>query len=178
MGSDARPAGTPPIVEDPASGTASATADERDPKFWIALSTEQVQDLVAQEAEHRGDRRGLLWVVLALSDVGIRVSMEELASDERYQSGRVSHSVVQSLVVLGGFTLGEARGINSLARELGMSVSTVWRYVNTWKALCVLEERKDRRYQVATRWTRELPKTAKRCSVSKVSPCADAEQVG
>jgi hypothetical protein len=168
MGPDARPTGKPPIVEDSTSGTASATAGgERDPKFWLALSPGQVQDLVQQEAASRGGSRGLMWVVLALNDVGERISMEELASDERYQSGRVSQSTIISLVVLGAFASGKARGVKSLADELGISASTTWRYLNTWKTLCVLEERKDRRYQLATRWTRELPKTARASSADR-----------
>lgn len=67
MGSDARPAGTPPTVGDSASEIASATSGGRDPRFWLELSSGQVQDLAVQEAESRGGGRGLLWVVLALN---------------------------------------------------------------------------------------------------------------
>jgi DNA-binding IclR family transcriptional regulator len=47
-----------------------------------------------------------------------------------------------------------------------MGTTTVWRYLKTWVAVGVLEERKDRRYQLAGRW-RELPKTTRRCSAGE-----------
>jgi hypothetical protein len=132
----------------------------------LEVSAGQVQDLVVQAARRDGGR-GLLWVVLALEGVGERIGMEELARDERYRSERVSRSTIISLVVLGAFALGEAFGVNSLADGLGMSVATTWRYVNTWVEVGVLEEHKNRRYQLAARWRRELPKTTRRRAASR-----------
>lgn len=166
VGPDVRPVETPSIGEDKDSGIVSATTGGCDTQYVLELSAGQVQDLVWQAARRDGGR-GLLWVVLALEGVGERIGMEELGRDERYQSGRVSHSTIISLVVLGPFGSGDALSVKSLADELNMSVATVWRYVNTWVELGVLEELKNRRYQLAKRWQRELPKTTRRRRASR-----------
>ena len=163
VGPDLRHAATPPIGGDKVS---TVTTGEPDVRYVLELSAGQVQGLV-QMASRRDGGRGLLWVVLALEGVGERIGMEELARDERYQSGRVSRSTIISLVVLGAFALGEIHGVKGLADELGMSVATTWRYVNTWVEVGVLGERKDRRYQLAGRWQRELPKTSPRRAASR-----------
>ncbi|MGC2374893.1 MAG: hypothetical protein WA484_13555 [Solirubrobacteraceae bacterium] len=115
-----------------------------------------------QEAASRGAGRGLLGVLFALDGLGERIDLEELMRDERYHDKRISQSVIRSLLVLSAFVLGDAHSLNDLAEELGMGNTTLWRYLKTWVAVRVLEERKDRRYQLAVRWRRELPK----CSFS------------
>lgn len=167
MGPDARPAKAPSMVDGTAPRIAVATSDEADKQFWIALSHGQVQELVQQEAANRGGGRGLLGVVLALNGVGERIDLDELMRDERYHDRRISQSVIRSLLVVSAFASGEAHGVNSLAEELSIGTTTIWRYLKTWVALGVLEERKDRRYQLAIRWRRELPKTTRRRSAGK-----------
>lgn len=157
--SDARPANAPSTV-------APMTA-EGETGFWVALSDAQVQELVQQEAVSRGAGRGLLGVLLAVNGVGERIDLEELMRDERYHDRRISQSVIRSLLVLSAFALGEVHGLNSLATELSMGTSTLWRYLKTWVVVGVLEERKDRRYQLAVRWRRELPKRTSRRSGTK-----------
>jgi hypothetical protein len=115
--------------------------------------------LVQQETTLRGSGgRGLFQVFLALEGVGERISMQELVHDKRYRNGRVSQLVILGVLVLGTFVLGEARGVKSLAVELGMTTTTTWRYPKTSEELGVLEERKDRRYQIARRWIGHLDK--------------------
>jgi hypothetical protein len=155
---DVRPVETPPNAAETASEIASATTGERDTKYVLELSAGQFQDLVQQEAASRGGGRGLLWAILALNGVGERINMDELARDERYQNGRISRSTIISLVVLGAFASGEEHGVKRLADELSISVATTWRYVNTWVVDGVLEEHKNRRYQLARRWQCELSK--------------------
>ena len=70
--------------------------------------------------------------------------------------------MILSLLVLSTFVLGDAHGLNNLGEELGMGNTTLWRYLKTWVAVGVLEDRKDRRYQLAVRWRRELHKTTRR----------------
>lgn len=111
--------------------------------------------------------RGLLGVLLAVNGVGERMSLDDLMLDERYRDRRISQSVILSLLVLGAFALGEAHSLNKLAAELGMANSTLWRYLKTWVAVGVLEERDDRRYQLAVRWRDELPRTIRRRSTAK-----------
>jgi hypothetical protein len=162
VGSDVRPAGAPPLVQEAGSGVVSVGVDERDERFWVALSEGQVRDLVQREAVSRGGGGGLLGVVLALDGVGERIGMEELVRDERYHSSKISHSAIHCLAVLGAFALGDVYGVKSLAGELGMSPSTTWRYLKTGLVLGVLEEREDRRYQLAERWMGELSRTTRR----------------
>lgn len=144
-------------VERTASRALAPIADKTDGQFWLALSDEQVQELVQQEAVSRGAGRGLLSVLLALNGVGKRIDLEELMRDERCHDRRISQSVIRSLLVLSAFSLDEVHGLNNLAGELSMGTTTLWRYLKTWVAVGVLEERKDRRYQLARRWRRELP---------------------
>jgi IclR-like helix-turn-helix domain-containing protein len=139
-------------------------AGEPEERFWLALSDGQVQDLVLQEAMSRGAGRGLVGVLLALSGVGRRIDLEELMRDERYHDRRISQSVIRGLLVLSAFSSGEVHGLNSLAARLGMGSTTLWRYLKTWVVVGVLEERKDRRYQLARHWERELPRTVDRGS--------------
>jgi AraC-like DNA-binding protein len=160
MEPDARPAEAPSTVEATAPTIAAATADETDKQFWLALSHGQVQDLMRQEAANRGGGQGLFGVLLALNGVGERMDVDELTHDQRYQDRRISQSVIRSLLVLSAFASGEAYGVNSLAEELHISATTTWRYLKTWVALGVLEERKDRRYQLARRWMGELSQIA------------------
>ena len=164
---DARPAEAPTMVEGTASRTTAPMVGEADERFWLALSDGQVQDLVLQEAVSRGAGRGLVGVLLALSGVGRRIDLEELMRDERYHDRRISQSVIRGLLVLSAFASGEVHGLNSLAAELGMGTTTLWRYLKTWVAVGFLEERKDRRYQLARRWRRELPMTTGRGSTGK-----------
>jgi hypothetical protein len=105
----------------------------------------------------RGGGRGLLGVVLALNGVGERFDLDELTRDQEYHDQRVSQSVIRSLLVLSAFASGDAYGVNSLSARLGMVTTTTWRYLKTWAALGVLEEREDRRYQLARRWIGYLP---------------------
>jgi len=142
--------------------TTAPVAGEAEERFWLALSDRQVQDLVLQEAVSRGAGRGLVGVLLALSGAGKRIDLEELMRDERFHDRRISQSVIRSLLVLSAFSSGQAHGLNSLAAEIGMGNTTLWRYLKTWVAVGVLEERKDRRYQVAKRWRLEPSKTARR----------------
>ena len=155
------------MVDGTAPRIAVATSDEADDQFWIALSHGQVQELVQQEAVNRGGGRGLLGVVLALNGVGGRLGLEELTRDQRYHDRRISQSVIRSLLVLSSFASGEAHGVNSLAEELRIGTTTIWRYLKTWVALGVLEERKDRRYQLAKRWMSQVPQTAGRGAVGR-----------
>jgi DNA-binding IclR family transcriptional regulator len=102
-----------------------------------------------------------LGVVLALNGVGKPTRLEDLARDPCYRNRRISQSVVRSLLVLSAFASGAAFGVNSLAEELGIGSTTLWRYLKTWAELGVLEEREDRRYQIARHWMVYLPKTAR-----------------
>jgi hypothetical protein len=104
------------------------------------------------ERQEQSDGRGLFRVVLALEGLGERTSIAELAHNELYQSGQISQSTIDSLVVLAAFVLGEARRVTSTAVELGMSITTTWRYIKRWVAVGVLEERGDRHHQLARRW--------------------------
>lgn len=152
MGSEPRSADVSSRVTNMSSEAASVKVAERDGVFWLGLSRGQVQDLMLQESASRGGGRGLFRVILALNGGSERIGVDELARDECYQGGRVSQSVILGLVVLGAFALGEVHGVNALAVDLGMSATTTWRYLKTWEALGVLEERRDRRYQIARRW--------------------------
>lgn len=149
-------------------GIAEATADEADKQFWLALSHGQVRELIQQEAASRGGGPGLLGVLLALDGIGERIDLDELARDELYHNRRVSRSVIRGLLVLSAFASGEAHGVNSLAKELGMGTTTIWRYLKTWVALGVLEERKDRRYKLAERWIGRLSETDRRRTVGRM----------
>jgi biotin operon repressor len=164
---DARPAEAPSIAEGTAPRTTAPRAGETDERFWLALSDGQVQDLVLQEAASRGAGRGLVGVLLTLSGIGRRVDLEELMRDERYHDRRISQSVIRGLLVLGAFASGEAHGLNDLAAELGMGRTTLWRYLRTWVAAGALEERQDRRYQLARRWRQELSIKVPRRAVRK-----------
>ena len=164
MGVDARPAEAPPIAEAPVSeGTApggvAKKAEEGDKQFWLALSHRQVQELVQQEAASRGGGRGLLGVVLALNGASAPIDLDELTRDQRYHDRRISQSVIRGLLVLSAFSSGDAHGVKNVAKQLGIGTTTTWRYLKTWVTLGVLEERKDRRYQLARRWIDELPQT-------------------
>ncbi len=133
------------------------TAEKSGPQFSLVLSYGQVQDLVQQEAASRKGGGGLLGVILALNGAGKPARLEHLAHDPVLRSRRLSQSVVRSLLVLSAFASGESHGVNSLAEELGIGSTTLWRYLRTWVALGVLEERDDRRYQLARRWESYLP---------------------
>ena len=154
MGTDVRPAETPSSGKGVGSefATPAATADDPAGQFWIALSRGQVQELVQQDAARRGGGQGLLGVVLALSGSRGPVGMEELMRDEGYHDRRASQGLIRSLLVLGAFASGEVYGVNALSDKLGLVTTTTWRYLKTWVALGVLEERQDRRYQLARRW--------------------------
>jgi len=163
MKPDARPAPTPSTADGSARTAGALPEGEvEQQQFWLALTDEQVQELVRQEAESRGTGRGLLGVLLSLNGIGKRISQDELTLDERYHDRRISQSVVHSLLVLSPFASGEAHGLYELAEEVSMANSTVWRYLKTWVAIGVLEERRDRRYQLAVRWRRELSKRTRR----------------
>lgn len=120
-----------------------------------------------QEAASRGGGHGLLGVLLAVNGAGERMDLEELMRDERYHDRYISQSVIRSLLVLSAFALGEVHGLNRLAAELGMQTTTLWRYLKTWVVIGVLEEREDRRYQLAVRWRQELSKTTRRRTAAK-----------
>ena len=72
--------------------------------------------------------------------------------DEGYHDRRASQGLIRSLLVLGAFASGEVYGVHGLSDKLGLVTTTTWRYLKTWVALGVLEEREDRRYQLARRW--------------------------
>lgn len=167
MKPDARPAKTSSTLEGTRTQPRVAAVNEPRSQFSLVLSHGQVQDLVQQEAASRKGGGGLLGVVLALNGVGEPTRLEDLERDPCFQSPRISHSVIRSLLVLSAFASGEAHGVNSLAEELGLGSTTLWRYLRTWVALGVLEERTDRRYQVARYWATYLPKTACRDGVIK-----------
>jgi hypothetical protein len=128
-------------------------------QFSLVLSHGQVQDLLQQYAASRNGGGGLMGVVLALNGVGEPARLEELERDPSFRSPRISHSVIRSLLVLSAFASGVSYGVNRLAEELGISPATMWRYLRTWVALGVLEERRDRRYQLARQWRTYMPKT-------------------
>jgi hypothetical protein len=149
------------MMEGMAPRIAEATADRANEQFWVALSHGQVRELIQQEATNRGGGgRGLLGIVLALNCVGERIDLDELTRDRHYRDRQISQSVIRGLLVLTAFSLGEAHGVNSLAADLGISTTTIWRYLKTWVALGVLEERQDRQYQLARPWIGELSQTA------------------
>jgi biotin operon repressor len=153
----------------PKPSSSSAGDRGRDEQgFWLALSDGQVQELVQQEAARRGAGRGLLGVLLSLNGAGRRMGLKDVMRDERYHDRHISQSVIRSLLVLSAFALGEAQSLNGLAEELGMGTTTLWRYLKTWVAVGVLEERRDRRYQLAVRWRDQLPKITRRRSTVKV----------
>jgi hypothetical protein len=167
VGPDARPAETPPTVGGIGTGAVVATAAESVLQFSLVLSHGQVQDLVQQEAASRKGGGGLLGVILALNGVGEPVKLEDLERDPGFRSPRISHTTIRSLLVLSAFGSGAVHGVNSLAEDLGIGASTVWRYLRTWVAIGVLEEREDRRYQLARQWRIYMPKTARRGSAAK-----------
>jgi hypothetical protein len=160
---DARPAETPPMAEE------TVKAPVVGERFWLALSDRQVQELVLQETLSHRAGRGLVGILLALSGAGKGTNLEELMRDERFHDRRISQSVIRSLLVLSAFALGEAHGLNSLAAEIGMGKTTLWRFLKTWVAVGLLEEREDRRYQVARPWRQELLPTAHQRSTSKTN---------
>lgn len=141
---------------------AAATPNENDERFLLALSHEQVQELIQQDAANRGGGRGILGVLLMLGGVDERLDLDELMQDEHYHDRRISQSVIRGLLVLGVFASGEVHGLNDVAGELGMVSTTTWRYLKTWVALGVLEERKDRRYRLTRRWMGETPQSLHR----------------
>ena len=131
-------------------------------QFWLPLTEGQVQEVVQQEAENREAGRGLLGVLLALNGIGEQMGPEQVSRDEGAHDRKISQTVIHSLLVLGPFASGEPYALNDLSKTLSMANSTVWRYLKTWVAVGALEERRDRRYQLAVRWRRELPKKTQR----------------
>lgn len=167
MKPDARPAPAPSTADGEAqTGDALPEADATQ-QFLLPLTDGQVQEVVQQEAENREAGRGLLGVLLALNGIGDQLGPEQLSRDERAQDRKISQTVIHSLLVLGPFASGEPHALNNLSQTLSMANSTVWRYLKTWVAVGVLEERRDRRYQLAVRWRRETPKTTRRRARTK-----------
>ncbi len=166
MEPDARPAPAPSMADSevPKAALLEGGATQQ---FWLPLTDGQVQEVVQQEAENREAGRGLLGVLLALNGIGEQMGPEQVSHDEGAHDRKISQTVIHSLLVLGPFASGEPHALNDLSKTLSMANSTVWRYLKTWVAVGVLEERRDRRYQLAVRWRRELPKTTRRRAATR-----------
>jgi|SRR5271166_3040055 len=120
--------------------------------FMLPVSPAQIQ-LMVQAAASDQSGGGLLRLLLALAGSWEGVTAQDVEADPRFQEKNVSQSLIQGMVVLAAFSGGREHAVTRLAREIGMSTSTAWRYARTWVAFGVLEQDPEtRRFRVPSCW--------------------------
>ncbi len=108
----------------------------------VALSGLQVEQ-VMEQLSGRVSVMGVLGGGVPDLD-GVRRALEPLLEDNRY-----SRSACRALLVLAAFPVdGSELELTDVARELGISQSTIHRYIATWMAIGLLEQDpQSRRYR-------------------------------
>jgi hypothetical protein len=109
-------------------------------QLMIALTDAQVAEVV-REASGGPRLAGLLAAAGDLEE--LQRTMLPLLDDPRH-----SHSALRAVLVLAAFSVdGSEREVTEVARALGLSPSTTYRYLRTWVALGLLEQNpRSRRY--------------------------------
>jgi hypothetical protein len=130
--------------------------NKSDPEILVKLSLGQAEGIVRHVVGSGGPGVSLVRVLLALGGLD-RVEMGDLERDPHFHAPKLAQVLVISLMALSPFRDCEARRVTDLAAELGMSASTLVRYLKTWVALGVLEQdQRNRRYRLALCWRNEL----------------------
>ncbi len=124
----------------------------------LPLSAAQIGMVVQQITGQAGSRESLIGEIDDL-----RLAVTRLANDPKLNRKVISRSTLTALRVWTAFSAaGPDRGVKDLASELEMSPSSIYRYVNTFVELRLLERTAKRRYRLLRAESRSSSPSAER----------------
>jgi hypothetical protein len=118
----------------------------------VPISLGLAEQIVQQVVNSDGPGASLVRLLLALGGQD-RVVLNDLLKDGEFNDRGISQTLIIGLLVLSAFHGDVEQRVSDIAEELGISKTTIVRYLKSWVAVGVLEQnRTNRRYRLARRW--------------------------